>query len=739
MSIDKEQARQLAALYQQGQLPRALALAQQWQADHADDLFLSNFIGLACSALGRTEEAIAACRRSVALSPHSAELHLTLGNTLDRAGRPLDALESVRRALELQPGYAEAHNNVGNLLNRLGRPEEAAPCFQQALALKPGLVPARINLGNALLRLGRADEAVAHLRQGLAGGQGDADDYGNLGLACQAVGAQTEAVAAFRRATELKPGSAGAWNNLGLALQDIGRAGDAEAAFRRALAMDPAYVGALNNLAIAQRELGRHAEATASLLAACRLDPGHTAIRAQLLQHLAHVCDWQSLGPHLAAEAAKLAVGPERRTAPPPFLLVALVRDPDQQRRLAEHWVRVACPPIEPVPAFPAPADDVIRIGYFSADFHSHATMYLMARLLEVHDRRRFRIHAFSYGPDPEGDAMRRRVRQAVDAFHDVRALSDREVAALARREGIDIAVDLKGLTGLARPAIFAHRAAPVQVNWLGYPGTMGAPWIDYLIGDRVVIPDVARRHYSEQVVWLPGSYQANDETRPIAAATADRAACGLPPNGIVFCCFNKAFKIDARVFDIWMRLLQRVEGSVLWLFRDNDLAVANLRQEAECRGVAAERLVFAEHAAQADHLARHRLADLFLDTLVCNAHTTASDALWAGLPVVTRLGETFAGRVSASLLTALGMPELIADSDEAYEDLALRLATDDAWRRTMRERLQAQLTRAPLFDSQRFARGIEAAFERMHQRRCDGLAPAAIDIASEDTGGRPV
>jgi predicted O-linked N-acetylglucosamine transferase (SPINDLY family) len=352
---------------------------------------------------------------------------------------------------------------------------------------------------------------------------------------------------------------------------------------------------------------------------------------------------------------------------------------------------------------------DKIRLGYYSADFHSHATAYLAAELFERHDRERFEVVAFSFGPSRPEDPMQRRLRGAFDEFLEVDRLSDAEVVRLSREREIDIAVDLKGFTQNERHRIFAYRAAPVQVNYLGYPGTLGAPYMDYLVADPILIPEMSREHYAEKIAYLPHSYQPNDRHRPIAERVFTRAELGLPEAGFVFCCFNNAYKITPETFDSWMRILQRVEGSVLWLLAGSE----NLRREAQARGVSGRRLVFAGRMDLPEHLARLRLADLFLDTLPYNAHTTASDALWAGLPVLTCLGESFAGRVAASLLNAVGLPELITHSREQYE----ALACDPRRLGELRARLAENRSRAPLFDTALFTRHLEDAYLQMYRR----------------------
>jgi predicted O-linked N-acetylglucosamine transferase (SPINDLY family) len=369
-------------------------------------------------------------------------------------------------------------------------------------------------------------------------------------------------------------------------------------------------------------------------------------------------------------------------------------------------------------------------VAYLSADYHSHATAYLAAGLFEAHDQSRFEAIAISFGPDDSSE-MRQRLTRAFDRFIDVRDKSDHAVAALLREMEIDIAVDLKGFTQDARPGILAHRPAPVRVNYLGHPGTMGARYIDYLIADRRIVPEGHERHYAEKIVCLPDSYQANDRKRRIAERMPARVDEGLPDTGFVFCSFNGSFKITPEVFDIWVRLLKAADGSVLWLLDDNAAAVRNLKREAEARGVSAQRLVFAPRRPLDEHLARHRLADLFLDTLPCNAHTTASDALWAGLPLLTCAGNTFAGRVAASLLFAVGLPELITDSLPSYEALAMNLARDPAALAALKAKLVAQRNTAPLFDTERFARHLESAYVTMWERAQRRMPAESFSVAA--------
>jgi predicted O-linked N-acetylglucosamine transferase (SPINDLY family) len=439
------------------------------------------------------------------------------------------------------------------------------------------------------------------------------------------------------------------------------------------------------------------------------------------LFYQAHICDW-------SARDDWRRLDPSADAAFSPFTALAFEDDPAGQLRRSSNWAAVHC--TKRPACMPAPAEDGrIRIGYFSADFHDHATLYLMAGLLREHDRRRFSIRAYSYGP-ALGGAMRDHILAHVDGFHEIGAMADTAVMEFARGHGLDIAVDLKGYTQNGRIPIFAHRLAPVQIAFLGYPGSTGVDFMDYLIADPIVVPKDAHGFYSEKLLLLPDSYQPNDNQRAIAANIGSRTGFGLPETGLVFCCFNQTYKISPSEWAIWMRVLERVPGSVLWLLRSNRWAEQNLRREAEAQGIAAERIVFAEPLPQAEHLARIRHADLFLDTFNVNAHTTASDALWAGVPVVTKAGRQFAARVGASLLSAIGLPELVTETEADYEALILALAAQPAHLAAIKARLADNRLTHPLFDTALYARRIEDAFAAAHERHIKGLPPVPISVA---------
>jgi predicted O-linked N-acetylglucosamine transferase (SPINDLY family) len=510
-------------------------------------------------------------------------------------------------------------------------------------------------------------------------------------------------------------------------LLQLNRPQEALASYDRALATKPDFAEALNNRGDALLDLGRHEELIENYKTLLSVKPDYDYARGGLLRAQMQCCEWAEYDESTAQTSEDIRSG---KRADTPFNFLAVSESAADQLKCSQTFVADKYPAAaQPVWRGERYRHDKIRVAYLSADLRDHAVAHLIAGLFEAHDRTRFDIAAISFGPDPN-DEMRARLRAAFNRFIDVREKSDQDIALLLRELEIDIAVDLQGFTKHCRPGIVAHRAAPVQVNYLGYPGTMGAPYIDYILGDQHVIPPEHQSYYTEKVVYLPECYQPNDSKRRIAARTPTRAELGLPDDGFVFCSFNNTYKFTPAMFDVWMRLLRHVEGSVLWLQEVNATAAKNLRREAIERGIDANRLVFAPRVPRLeDHLARYRLADLFLDTLPFTAQATASDALWAGLPVLTRLGGAFAGRVAASLLNAVGLPELIAGSREDYEALALKLAFNRELLADIKARLAQNRATYPLFNTDRFRRHIEAAYVTMWERGQSGEPPASFAV----------
>jgi len=643
-----------------------------------------------------------------------------------QAGRVREANQVCRQILAADPNDVAALHLTGLIALQVGLNDVALDALGHAVALGPKIPDLRVAVAEALQRVGRLDEAVVHYRAALALDPRSIEALYNGGNVLFRLGRHEEALAGYDRALALRPRFAEAHRHRANTLWRLGRHAEALAAYGEALALKPDYAEALNNRGNALSELERHDEAARDFARLVEVAPDYDYAPGALLAARLYCCDWADYDGQVQRIAAAIDAG---KRAAVPYLSLSISGSPALQLRCAQIYAASHHPPGPALWTGKRYRHDKIRVAYLSADFHRHATGYLMAGLFEAHDRSRFETTAISFGPDT-GDDMRLRLAKSFTRFVDARGDSDLAVARLLRELEIDIAVDLKGYSQGSRPNILTCRPAPVQVSFLGYPGTLGAPYIDYLLADRTVVPESDRLFYPEKLAYLPDTYQPNDRTRAIAERTPARREAGLPDAGFVFCCFNKHYKIAPPVFDIWMRLLREVEGSVLWLFEGNAAASGNLRREAEARGVAADRLVFAPRIRPEDHLARHRLADLMLDTLPYGAHTTASDALWAGLPLVTCLGSGFAGRVAASLLQAVGLDELIAKDLDAYAALALKLARDKEALAAIRSKLAHNRDSFPLFDTDRFRRHMESAYEEMWRRAQRGEPPASFAVA---------
>jgi len=741
-------------------LPEAAELFGRAAGARRDDPVIHNNYGNALRDLGRHPEALRSYNRAIQLKPNYAEAHYNRALVLQDLRRFPDALSSYDQAVKFNPAYAAAYNNRGVVLRELKRLEEAVASHDKAISLRSDYATAYNNRGVALQELKRTDSALESYSKALEIKADYTEALNNQGNALRELHRYEEALQSFERALAIDPNYAEAYNSRGVTLQLMGRNQDALADFDRALAIDPNNAQVHYSRGNVLRAIGlteqarsgyrrafeinpdlpidhyQHASALHELqlfddslpsyLRAMEADPDQPWLRGICLQSKMRICDWGDFDSRMEDVASCIRQG---KNASPPFVVVTMFDSPELQLRAAQIWVREACPAKSALPEIARrPRGAKIRIGYFSADFYNHATALLAGGLFESHDRDRFEVIAFSFGLGGR-DEITEQLTRAFDQFMDVHAKSDEEIARLSRDLGIDIAVDLKGFTLHQRAGVFAHRAAPIQVAYLGYPGTMGAPFIDYIVADEVVIPERTREQFAEKVVYLPGSYQVNSRNRPVGRSAITRADVGLPADAFVFCTFNNGYKITPAVFACWMRILQRVDGSVLWLLHENDTASHNLREFARQAGVDPQRLVFTGRLPLAEHLGRHWLADLSIDTFPCNAHTTASDSLWAGLPLLTCAGESFCARVAASLLTAAGLPELVTNSLSDYEEMAVSLAADRPRLAALTERLNANRMTMSLYDTERFARNLENAYRQMYERYQNGLEPEHIRI----------
>ena len=666
--------------------------------------------------------------RAPLATPDSAQEELAglyaLAVAQQQAGNLEAAIGTYARCLTLDGRHPEIYNNLGTALDQSGRLEEAVTCFEHALALDPNYVRPLVNLGRVLRLQGRTAEAMASLEHACRLSPDNAAALTNLAFVLIDLGRRPEAIRHLHRAIALDPALAEAHHGLGRAFAYLGDPMAACDALRRAIELKPGLLEAYVLLASSLMALRQFSDALGILDSYLTRRPDDPNALAAVLSCALHVCDWARVDNALT----RMRSLPAGTTHAQPFAILGTSDDPGEHLQAARHRAASIGRERRAVLSTFVSRHDRIRVAYVSSDFYTHATAFLMAELPELHDRSVFEVYGVSFGPD-DGSAIRRRVLDAFDACFEAADRSDEEIAAWMRAREIDIAVDLKGYTAAARPGIFTLRPAPVQVSYLGYPGTMAAPFMDYLIADSFLIPRAEQSMYTEKIAYLPDSYQVNDRRRQAAPRAPARADVGLPDEGFVFCCFNASWKITAPVFDIWMLLLTNVPGSVLWLLEDNPRAVENLRREALARGIASGRLVFCPRADNEIHLARHRLADLFLDTYPCSAHTTASDALWSGLPLVTCAGRTFASRVAGSLLRAAGLAELTATSLDEYQRLALELVGDAGRLASLRARLMRDREALPLFDTPAFCRHIEAAYRRMWSLHRQGRAPENIVV----------
>ncbi len=648
--------------------------------------------------------------------------------TAFQQGRLGDAERELRRILRKAPDHIGALNVLAVVLVTLKRHAEAEPHLRAALRLQPRSDVTLYNYGLVLKALNRPDEALQRFTEALALNPDNAETLSSRGTVFNDLSDYTAALADFDRALGLNPRYAAAHFNRSKSLAELGRNDEALIACDATLALQPEMAEAWFGRGFIFAKLRRPADAVTAYQRARTLNPELPLLKGNLLHQKMLVCDWDGIEDLIAEIEVDLAAG---KLAAEPFGWQGIASSEASLQRCAEltNTARFG-----KVPALKSSGQIVpngkLRIGYLSGEFREQATSLLLVGVLEQHDKNDFEVVAFDNGFD-DGGVTRQRIDHAVDRIVDISAMGDVEATSTIRAQNIDILVNLNGYFGRQRNGVFARRAAPIQVNYLGFPGTLGAGFMDYIIADPHVLPAEHRRFYNEKVAWLPHCYQANDDRRDMSAHVPTRADCHLPSESFVFCCFNNAYKITPGVFDIWMRILVAVDGSVLWLLEDNAAAVANLRREAELRGVDPARLVFAGRLPPAEHLARHRCADLFLDTLPYNAHTTASDALWAGLPLLTCEGTTFAGRVAASLLRALDLPELVARDSAEFERRAVALARDPEQLAAIRGKLDHRRLTAPLFDTRRLARDIEAAFRTMRGRQLAGLAPQHFSVTS--------
>ena len=746
-----------------GRFAEAVSSYDQALALRPDYLNALNGRAIALVALERFDEALTSYDKALALNPNFIMARYNRGLALARAKRLEEAIVDFDRVLALDPRFLQGHVDRGNALARLGRTDDALVAYDRAAAIEPRFAPALYNRGLALLQTERFAEALASFDTLLAANPTAPAVHDGRGTALMGLGRLDEALAAFTAATNADPKFVGALNNRGYLLMKLRRPAEALACFDQALAVDSNFVSALNNRGNALLALGKTNDALTSFAnaAANSADPtdalanrGNAAMVAKRFESAIsdferlfelkpdypyalgnlfyckmHCSDWRSYDQTVSQISAALD---RKERVILPFASIACLDSAAGHLSAADMWAdEILAKETSTLPP-QHHHHEKIRIAYISSNFKTDPLSILMVELFEKHDRARFETSAISYGPT-DGSAMRARLERAFDSFHDVAHKSDLEIAELMRKLEIDIAIDLAGFADDCRPGILALRPAPVQVNYLNYLGTMSVPYIDYVLADRRAMTEDIRHFFSERIAYLPDTFMVSDSTRRIADSIPSRAEMGLPEDGTVFCCFNSPHKITPAFFQAWMRLLQQIDNSVLWFAGANEASQRNLRREAEARGVSSERIIFMPRVSEsATYLARYRLADLFLDTLPYTAISTAIDALWAGLPLLTCCGHTFAGRGATSMLHAVGLPELVADSLETYEATALRLARDRSALSHLRKKLTHERDALPLFDTDRFRRNIERAYVAMWGRHKRGEPPCDFDVAPD-------
>jgi len=693
-SPDKKLLRKGIHYQQKGKLFEAQKIFESLIKDFPHSFEINHYLGSVSAQLGQFEYGIELLIKAIALESTHAATYSNLGNALCQLKQFERAIENYKKAIQISPLDPVFHFNMGNALVEVKRYEDALESYNKAINFKPDYSGALFNRGDTLIKLNQLEAAIE----------------------------------SFNSVIEIEPQSAVAFFNKGNALLSLKQFHAAAANFTMAISIRPDFAEAYHNAGVVMADLRQPDAANISYLKALEINPNLDFLFGTCLHNKMMLCDWSHLAEGLNYYESAIL---DHKKISLPFAAVTLLDNPNLQFQVAKIFNNTKYPRTNTLGEIKKiKSDGKIRIAYYSADFFKHATSYLIVQLFELHDKHNFEFYGFSFGLDIK-DEMQTRVAAAFTKFIDVSTKSSIEVAKLSRQLKIDIAIDLKGYTKDNRTEIFALGCAPIQVNYLGYPGTMASDYIQYIIADKILIPENLQSFYSEKIVYLPNSYQVNDSNRKISSKILNKKDFGLPEDGFIFCCFNNNYKITPEIFNIWMRIIKSVDGSVLWLLEDNPTASRNLIREAEVRGVSGERLIFGGRVEVEEHLARQQLADLFLDTLPCNAHTTASDALWAGLPVLTCVGNSFAGRVAASLLAALDLQELITYDLRDYEELAIRLATQSDKLLNIKNELNTNKLKKPLFDTKLFANDIETAFKLIYKRYQEGLEPDHIYVAS--------
>ena len=754
---------------QKGENDTAISLIEKAIQINPHNAIYYNNLGNAYKDRGRAEVAIVCYEKALQFKTNLADIYLNIGNALKELGHLDDAISSFKKVIRIKPDCAEAYYNLGNAFKEKNILDEEIACYQKAVELAPNFTLAFYNLGNSFNRQGEKLEAIACYQKCLRLNPNNAEVYNNLGSTLKDLGKLEEAVSCFKKSIEINPDFSKAYSNLGnvlrekgyyakanyfyqetlkltpenaeanlnfgIALSDQGRSAEALACFQKAIQLKPDFAEANNHVGVSLWNQGKLDEAVFYFKRAIELKPDYTAAYGHLVHLLQYICDWRQLN-HFSEKLDELtskALNKENTLSEPPFICLARHSSLSRNFNVAKTWSRCISRPVtnyEHTFFFDGRrvSSKKIKVGYLSCDFYDHATAHLMLKLFSLHNRDEFSVYCYSYGPD-DGSMYREKIKRDCDKFVNLREQSFMDAAERIYEDEVDILVDMKGHTKGGRLSICAFRPAPIQVHYLGFPGTTGADFIDYIITDKTVTPEDHKPYFSEKLVFLPHCYQVNDHEQEMSDRIWEKAELQLPEDSFVFCSFNQSYKIESVMFDSWMKILHHIPKSVLWLFDGGKIIRSNLRLEAHSRGVNPDRLVFAEKLPKAEHLSRLLHAHLALDTRIVNGHTTTSDALWAGVPVITLQGSHFASRVSSSLLNAIGLSELITHSLADYEKLAIRLASAPLEIKAIRNKLFQNRFTDPLFDTPRFVKNLEKAYKKMWRIFLEERGPEQIAV----------
>jgi predicted O-linked N-acetylglucosamine transferase (SPINDLY family) len=724
----QENIKSILNLYSAGKNQEAFDKVEALKNNYPNNALLFNISGVCLKALGRLDAAIKNFQISLDIKPDYFEVSYNLGLTFQQIGNFDNAIKSFKVAIKYKPDYAEAHANLAHTLKQVGHLEGAISSYRKTISIRPNYAEAYNNLGNILIDIGQINEAKKCFEEAIKIKPNFAEAFNNLGNIMRDYGQLDNAYKSYLSASKIKPNFAEVHNNLGIIYSELGEHLLAIESYSNAIDKKKNFGEAYANLGGAQKRLRRLNEATESYQNAIEINPNIPYILGDLINTKMNLCLWESYAQDFEKILIKIN---KNEKAIRPFPSLALISDPKVQKRIAENFSKSRFHKSIDV-SIPKKTnkENKIRVGYFSPDFRSHAVASLISELFEEHDRHKFEIHAFYFGPNTN-DEMNLIIKSAVDYYHDVRSLGHKDVALLARKVKLDIAVDLCGYTQDCRPEIFAERAAPTQINYLGYPGTMGVDFMDYIIADKTIIPKKNQEHFSEKIIYMPNSYQVNVSSKDLTEIQFTRQEFGLPQEGFVFCCFNNSYKITPSVFKSWMKILQGVNGSVLWVFESNKNSVKNLKDAAVKHGVSKDRLIFASHMSVEKHLNRIRLADLFLDTLPYNAHTMGSDTLRMGIPLLTCMGETLASRVAASLLFSLNLPEMVTITLEEYVSVAIKLATNQQEILKIKHKLSRNVLSSSLYNTRKFSKDLENAYLQIYENVKKKKKPCHIYVES--------